>query len=358
MPTQISEIKSTFQNVYIGLDVHLKQWNVSIIHGGIKRKSFTQTGGVDALMRHLTKYYPGCNYYTAYEAGVCGYSIHYALEKAGVKNIIVNAADISSTSKDRVRKTDSLDAAKIARELENGSLKCIYIPKEDQLEDRSLLRCRQLYVCDSKRWKCRIRHFLHTNGIEVPQEYSRGKWPKGFFNWLSLCADSLPRYTGETLKKMVDTLTDVTKRLKEVEKQILELMTAERYATNFALLQSCPGVGKVTAFSILLECGDLTAFSSVDKFCAFIGLIPDMDQSDDHIVQCGMTKRRHRMLRYMLTECVNRAVRDYPEVSRTYAKHCHRMHPNKAKVIVARKLAKCIKFVLKNQKPYDPQKWV
>ena len=357
MPVQSSQINSKLQNVYIGLDVHLKQWNVSIIHGGIKRKSFQQTPSVDALMNHLKNYYPGCNYYSAYEAGVCGYAIHYELVRAGVHNIIVNAADISQSTKDRVRKTDSLDAAKIARELESGHLKCIYIPAEDQLEDRSLLRCRQLYVSDSKRWKCRIRHFLHTNGIEIPEEFRRGKWPKAFFEWLHTCADSIAPRLGSSLRTMVETLVQTVSRIKTVENQILALMKSEKYAANFELLQTCPGVGKITAFAILLECGDLSSFSSADKFCAFIGLIPDMDQSDDHQGRCDMTRRRHRMLRYMITECVSKAISDYPEVSKTYARHCHRMHPNKAKVKIAHKLAKCIKFVVRNQKPYDPSKW-
>lgn len=357
MPLQSKQINSESQNVYIGLDVHLKQWNVSIIQGGIKRKSFQQTASVDALMNHLKHYYPGCEYYSAYEAGVCGYTIHYALLRAGIHNIIVNAADISQSTKDRVRKTDSLDAAKIARELANGNLRCIYIPTEDQLEDRSLLRCRQLYISDSKRWKSRIRHFLHTNGIEIPEQFRNGKWPKAFFEWLQICADSLAPHSGSSLNNMVETLASTLANIKSVETQILALMKSEKYAVNYKLIRTCHGLGKITAFSILLECGDLSSFSSADKFCAFIGLIPDMDQSDDHHGKCEMTQRRHKMLRYMITECTNKAIQDYPEVSKTYAKYCHRMHPNKAKIKIAHKLAKCIKFVLKNQKAYDPSKW-
>ena len=339
------------------MDVHLKQWNVSIIHGGIRRKSFQQTPSVDSLMSHLRKNYPGCTYYSAYEAGVCGYKPHYALVRAGVNNIIVNAADICSSSKDRVRKTDSLDAAKIARELANGNLRCIYIPPEDQVDDRSLLRCRQVHVADSKRWKCRIRHFLHTNGIEIPEEFRNGRWPKAFFEWLEACANSISAHSGSSLSSMVASLKHILGQIKVSEERILALMKDEKYAVNFGLLQTCPGIGRTTAFSILLECGDLSGFSSADKFCAFIGLIPDMAQSDDHQGKCGMTARRHRMLRAMLIECANRAIQKSSEVSRTYAKYCRRMPPNKAKVKVAHRLAKCIKFVLKNQKAYDPEKW-
>lgn len=358
MPRQSSLKIADNQNVYIGLDVHLKQWNVSIIQGGIKRKSFQQSPSVAVLMNHLKSHYPGYKYLSAYEAGVCGYSIHYSLERAGIKNIVINAADVSKSSKDRVRKTDSLDAAKIATELSQGNLRCIYIPTEEQVEDRSLLRARQMLVSDIKRWKCRIRHYLHVNGIDIPESYRNGKWPSAFFDWLSgVCADSLSTPAAESLKEMTGSLKSSLERCGSIEKRILRLMGEDRYRKNYELLQTVPGVGKVTAFSILLECGDLSAFSSVDKFCAFIGLIPDMNQSDEHEGKCGMTRRRHRTLRYMLTECVNRAIRDYPEVGKTYAKYCHRMHKNKAKVKIAHRLAKCIKFVIKNQRAYDHSKW-
>lgn len=67
-------------------------------------------------------------YYSAYEAGVCGTSVHYDLLATGISNIIFNAADISQTHKEKVRKTDAVDASKIARALANGELSCIHIP--------------------------------------------------------------------------------------------------------------------------------------------------------------------------------------------------------------------------------------
>ena len=358
MPGQSSIKNTDNQNVFIGLDVHLKQWNVSIIQGGIKRKSFQQPPSVSALLSHLRNNYPGYKYFSAYEAGVCGYSIHYSLERAGIRNIVINGADVSKSSKDRVRKTDSLDAAKIATELSQGNLRCIYIPDEAQVEDRSLLRTRQMLVSDIKRWKCRIRHYLHVNGIDIPEAYKRGQWPLGFFEWLlGVGCESLRQPASDSLQEMVVSLKTTIERHKIIERKILSLMNGDRYRKNYELLQSVPGVGKVTAFSILLECGDLSAFSSADRFCAFLGLIPDMDQSDEHVGKCDMTRRRHRTLRYMLTECVNRAIQDYPEIGKTYARYCHRMHKNKAKVKIAHKLAKCIKFVIKNQTTYDPSRW-
>ena len=354
MPRQSSQNLSNPQNVYIGLDVHLRQWNVCIIQNGIKRKTFQQTPTVDALMSHLKKYFPGMQYFSAYEAGVSGYTIHYALEKAGIHNIIVNPADIAQTNKERVRKTDAIDAAKIARELSEGKLKCIYIPPEDQLDDRSFLRCRQMLMSDVKRTKCRIRHFLHCHGVIIPYDFRR-YWSKAFFKWLKEdCKDLLGPCSHPALMSLVGELEAQKKNLKEVERRILVLMQTDKYAENFKLIRTAPGVGIITAYTILLECGDLSGFSSADKFCAFVGLIPDMHQSDLHEEKTGMTKRRHRCLRYMFTECAWRAVGHCPSISSYFAKQSCKMNKNKAIVKVAHKIAKIIKSILKNKKAYVP----
>lgn len=57
-----------------------------------------------------------------------------------------------------------------------------------------------------------------------------------------------------SLSNMVETVARTVENIKTVENQILALMKSERYATNFELIQTCPGIGKTTAFSILLEC--------------------------------------------------------------------------------------------------------
>lgn len=130
MPIQRLSNSRNSQIVFIGLDVHLKQWNVCIVHNGIRHKAFQQSPEVACLMVHLHRHYPDMEYYSAYEAGICGASIHYSLEAAGVKNIIFNAADIPQKNREKNRKTDAVDASKIARELANGELDCIHIPPQ------------------------------------------------------------------------------------------------------------------------------------------------------------------------------------------------------------------------------------
>lgn len=61
-----------------------------IYQGGILRKTFQQSAEAEVLQSYLHRVYPGKIYFSAYEAGVCGCSVHYALEAAGIRNIIFN----------------------------------------------------------------------------------------------------------------------------------------------------------------------------------------------------------------------------------------------------------------------------
>lgn len=352
MPQQMSENFSDSKNVYIGLDVHLRQWNVCIYQGGIKRKTFQQSPEVSALMSYLKKNYPGMNYFSAYEAGVCGCTVHYALVEAGVHNIIFNAADISQKNKERVRKTDAVDAAKIARALASHELDCIHIPPQWRIADRNMIRLRSTQLSDLKKSKIRLRHFLHVNGIKIPQEFASGKWPLAFMAWLRKTAAGNATCTGTALTMMLDGLENAMADLRKTEKQLCKMMTTERYHSDYVLLRTVPGVGALTATTILLECGDLSDFHSADSFCAFVGLIPDTDKSDQHDGYCGITNRRHKVLRYMLTECAWRAIRKDEHLSSLYARYSCRMPRAKAIVKIASKLTKIIKFVLKNKKAY------
>ena len=355
MPIQNSTKFSDSQNVYIGLDVHLRQWNVCIYHGGIRRKPFQQSPTVNALLSHLRDNYPDMNYFSAYEAGVCGNSIHYELEDNGIRNIIFNPADIAQKDKERKRKTDRIDASKIARALSHGELECIHIPPKERTEHRNLLRVRNCYIGDIKRSKIRIRHLLHVNGIEIPSEYSNGHWPQAFFTWLlELCTDG--NATGQAIHSMTLGLLNQISLLKEVESRIRSLMETDCYAEDFHLLRTIPGIGETTAYTLLLECGDLDSFSSADKFCAFVGLVPDTDRSDTHEGKCGITRRRHKTLRYMLTEAAWRAVSADTGLSKLYARYSRRMPKQKAIVKIAHKLTKIIKFVVTNKTAYDANK--
>ena len=110
MQTQVSKkINFSGKNLYIGLDVHKKSWQVTILSQEMSLKTFNQPPYPAALYNFLNTHYPNAKYYSAYEAGFCGYSHHRELNKLGIHNIVINAADVPKSNKDSHRKTDKSD---------------------------------------------------------------------------------------------------------------------------------------------------------------------------------------------------------------------------------------------------------
>ena len=76
MQKQNYELDFTGQDIYAGIDAHLKSWKITIMVQGIPCKTFSQNPDADILRKHLSKNYPNGNYHSAYEAGFCGFSPH------------------------------------------------------------------------------------------------------------------------------------------------------------------------------------------------------------------------------------------------------------------------------------------
>ena len=165
---QINKLDFSGQNIYVGIDVHLKSWSVTVLSEYSVLKKFTQDPEPKVLYNFLSANYPKASYHSVYEAGFSGFWIHEQLVRFGINNIVVNPADVPTMSKEKLHKTDAVDSSKLARELRSGTLKGIYVPSVVVLEMRSLIRLRNSIVKDTTREKNRIKSLLRFHGIQIP----------------------------------------------------------------------------------------------------------------------------------------------------------------------------------------------
>jgi transposase len=91
------------ESIFIGIDVHKKQWNVCIMSAYREHKTFVQPPDPAVLGRYLRNNFPGATYHSAYEAGFCGFWIHEALKREGIDNIVINPADVPTTDKKKAK---------------------------------------------------------------------------------------------------------------------------------------------------------------------------------------------------------------------------------------------------------------
>jgi transposase len=354
MQNKFKQLDFSNQKIFVGIDVHKKSWKVSVLHDQSFQKTFSQDPDPVILYNYLSRSYPGATYYSAYEAGFCGYWIHNELVSLGINSIIVNAADIPSTQKDKMHKEDKRDSAKIAKALRSGQLTPIYIPNNKTLNDRNLLRLRDSLTKDITRIKHKLKSFLLFHGINIPNEFESGSksWTKAFVKWVDQI--QMPEASGKfTIDIFLEEGKNKTKLKTETVKQIKILSESVCYKESIELLRSVPGIGLITAMEILTELEDINRFRNFDQLCSYIGFIPSTHSSGEKERTGNITRRGHSILRTSLIESAWIAIRRDPAMLMAHTENCKRMKSPKSIIKIARKLLSRIQSVLKNKKKYE-----
>jgi transposase len=353
MQIQRNKLNFEGQNLYVGIDVHKNQWNVSIMSEHLEHKTFSQKPEAGDLVNYLKRNFPGANYYSAYEAGFSGFWAHRDLEKLQIKNIVVNAADIPTTQKEKTQKTDKRDSRKIARSLRAGELEAIYVPGEKAQADRTLIRTRTSVRKDLSREKNRVKSFLNFYGIQQPERFHGSSWSKNYMQWLGEIPFEEPsaKYSLQIILKEVEGLR---KLLLEVTGHIRTLSRSEAYEENMKLLTGVPGVALITGMTLLTEIEDIKRFQNTDKFAGYVGLVPNTHSSGDKENVSEITFRGHPFLREMPVESAWTAARMDPALHLAFSTYCKRMKPNQAIIRIARKLLNRIYFTLREKRKYEP----
>jgi transposase len=251
------------QHFFIGIDVHLKQWKVTIRNTGIELKTFSMNPSPQELFHYLQKHYPGGTYHLVYEAGFCGFWIQRTFTELGIHCIIVHPADTPTTAKEKVHKTDPVDSRKLARELENGSLKAIYVPQVASEQLRSLMRLRFRLVQQQTRTKNRIKGFLRVNGIAIPAVHlTNPRWSGAFLLWLKGVHPSSVA-GGFTLDNLILQLEQTRLNLSGVLRQLRREATSKNLASTVEAIDSAPGIAFITTMTLITEIIDASPALSI-----------------------------------------------------------------------------------------------
>jgi transposase len=122
------------------------------------------------------------------------------------------------------------------------------------------------------------------------------------------------------------------------------------------LLLTVPGIGRVLAFTIPSEIGDIQRFQSPAKLTGYSGLCPRVIQSGDKDRRGPITKQGSRYLRWALLEATMHALR-HPAYSERYQRTKRRLGKQRgakvAQVEVARRLTHAIWHMLIRNEPFN-----
>ena len=343
------------QKIFIGIDVHKKNWDVAITPevGNVKRH--TQKASAKELFDFLKKHYPDGDYLAVYESGFSGYSTYYALREVGIECMVIHAADVPTTQYEEVMKTDRVDSVKLVRSLKAGLLKGIYIREKENIDDRSVVRIRKIIQKQLSGYKARVKHMLHSNGVPLPERFEKpgSYWSKAFIKWLKEDVKLLSP-TRNSLDLLIRQVETIRITLLEATKMMRDLSQTDRYKRKFDLLMTVPGLGVAVSMCILTEVYDIKRFHNEREFAAYLGLIPTSHSSGDKIAHGEMTFRGNKQLGPMIIEAAWITICKDTGLGSLYLRYKERMKPQMAIVRIARKLSNIIFAILKNEREYVP----
>lgn len=341
----------TGQEFHVGIDVGLKSWKVTVL-GATIEKTITQPPSAAVLLSYLRKTYPGGRYHCAYEAGYFGFEYQRQLSQDDCDCIVVNPADIPMSNRDRVYKTDNVDARRIAREHSKGDLMSIWVPPADVLEDRSLVRLRHQTSTKQTRVQNQIKGMLRFHCIEISPVGGSAHWSKAFLTWLDGISFGTPSGR-QALDVLMLELRMHRQLLLQLTRQIRQLSRSPRYTRSVELLVSIPGISAYGAMVLMTELVDISRFRNLDHLAGYIGFVPATHSSGERDRTTGITPRSKGWLRALLVESTWIAVRHDPQLQALFENLSARMPKSKAIISVTRRLLSRIRHVLKTDLMYE-----
>ena len=340
----------TGKTIFIGIDVHKKSYSVAAIADGEVVKRDRLMAKPEILLNYLRKYFPGANIYSAYEAGFSGFGLHRFLTDNEIKNIVVHAASIEINSRDKV-KTDKRDALKIATQLSDRRLKCVYIPSPEREDYRELTRLRDKLVKDRTKIANAIKAKGHYYGLIDPEDSRKvsAKWIEWF-----LKKNSLAKNAEYYLEHLADEWERYTNKIKEVNAMISEQALEDSELEE--VYRSSPGIGPIAARLLANELGDTLHFSSMEAISCYTGLTPCEYSSGEHRWQGNISRQGKPQLRRILVQCAWVAIREDQELAEIYSRIARRAGSKRAIVAIARRLIVRIRSCFKNKCLYRSYK--
>jgi transposase len=243
------------------------------------------------------------------------------------------------------QKYDREDARLLLRLMRENNFPQIWVPSAENRDLRQLLWHRHRLV----QMRTRIMNQLQALAMNENKCWKKKLWsergraefeklPLGF--WASRRRQELL----ELLDRMNPTIEELTAAVEREAKKrpdVLRLMTH-------------PGVGPLTALAYVLIIGTPARFECGKQIGTYVGLIPSEDSSGGKQRLGHITKQGSSLLRFLLVEAAQAAVRCNGDWRRRYRHLAMRRQRNIAKVAMGRRLGVRLYWMWRNSYEYSP----
>jgi transposase len=230
----------------------------------------------------------------------------------------------------RKQKTDRLDAQHLLQLLVEGRFPQLWVPSAENRDARQLLWHRHRLV----QMRTRVKNQLQAIALNEGVRRQHRLWSKP--GRAQLESFTLARWTARRRDDLLRLLDQLTPQIAELSPAI-EQEAARR--PEVRRLMTHPGVGPITALAFVLVLGTPQRFRCGKQVGSYLGLIPCEDSSAGKQRLGHLSKQGNVLLRYLLVEAAQAAVRCDPEWRRRFVRLAMRRQRSIAVAAMARKLA-------------------
>lgn len=235
-------------------------------------------------------------------------------------------------------KHDRADAKILGDLLRTDYLPVAHMRDEETREKLVVIGERVRYGVRSGELKGSIRWLLMRRGIEVDKPFSEEGRKR------------LRALRLQEVDNRLDELVLVESFIERLDAQIADIASRDHKAK---LLDTLPGLAPYTALYLACILDDIERFPDAKHACAYLGLVPWLDETADTTHLGHITKKGDRFLRRNLVQCARVAVRKDPHLNEFYTKLSHKRGEKKAIIAVARKLVSYAYWMIKRNMTYE-----
>lgn len=363
-----------------GVDVHKKTVVACLIvpgPGGRPRKEIRTFGTMTADLLQLVDWVAaaGCTH-LAMESTGSYWKPLYNLVEGTLEVLVVNAQHIRQVPG---RKTDVRDCEWIADLLRHGLLRPSFIPDRPQRELRELTRYRTSLIAERAAEINRLQKVLEganiklaavakdimgvsgrdilaallagTNDAAAMAQLARGKLRAKVPDLEKALAGQMGDHQRFLLARQLAHIDFLDEQIEQVSAEVAERVRPFEEAV--ALLDTIPGVGRLTAEVLVAEIGvEMSRFPSADHLASWAGLAPGNNQSAGKR-RSGKTRKGSPWLRVALVEAAQAAGRTKQSyLGAQYRRLVGRKGKKRAAVAVAHSILVIAYHVLTDREPY------
>lgn len=231
-----------------------------------------------------------------YEASSGGYVVQRWLKDIGIECDVIAPSKTPERAKEK--KTDRLDARKLARLYRVGELSIVRAPTEGQERVRDLLRCRYAVAQDITRAKNRIVKFLQRRGKRF--EDGKTRWTQKYWRYLrGLELEGEDKATFEEYRLHLEFLLG---RQEALDQQVTELAQTQPYKEGVGKLCCLRGIKVLSAMVLITETIDFQRFGSAPQLMGYWGFGCKEDSTGKQRRQGSIDKAGNSRCRWILVE--------------------------------------------------------